>query len=58
MFVDGWFFVDIGIWAGGFCGEGVRVDEEEDMLMVVEVTLVKRMEINGRGEGRNLWVFV
>lgn len=55
LLVDGWLLVDIGIWAGGLCGEGARADEEEDMLMVAEAKSVKRRETNGREEGRNSW---
>lgn len=40
LLVDRWLLVDVGIWAGGLCGQGARADEE--MLMVGEAGSVKR----------------
>lgn len=52
LLVDGWLLVDVGIRAGGLCGEGARADEKEDMLMAGEAGSVMRMEASRMGEGK------
>lgn len=41
LLVDGWLLVDVGIWAGGLCGQGARADEK-DMRMVGETGSLRR----------------
>lgn len=52
LLVDGWLLVDVGIRAGGLCGEGARADEKEDVLLAGEAGSVMRMEASGMGEGK------
>lgn len=53
LLVDGWLLVDVGIWAGGLCGQGARADEK-DMLMVGETGSLRKRAQMGWEKARKL----